>query len=71
MTTVVRTMPRPTAPKTSKRPGREVSNRKYARPVMRILDRNTRKVVGWMYEWNTGARVPMWKAGVCEDVIYD
>jgi hypothetical protein len=51
--------------------GREVNKRRHARPIKRILDRNTRKVVGWLYEWNTGALVPMWKSEVYDDIIYD
>ena len=27
--------------------------------------------MGWLYEWNTGALVQMWKAEVCEDIIYE
>ncbi len=42
-----------------------------AKPIKRILDRNTRKVIGWLYEWNTGELLPMWKSGVYKDVIYE
>ncbi|SFO26283.1 hypothetical protein SAMN04487859_12157 [Roseovarius lutimaris] len=45
--------------------------RLYAKPIKRILDRKTRTVVGWLYEWNTGAQVPMWKDGKKTDVIYE
>ena len=45
--------------------------REEARPVHRILDRETRQLVGWLYEWNTGERMAMWKAGKREDVVYD
>lgn len=40
--------------------------------VARILDANTRDIVGYLYEWNTGARTPKWKDDIVrEDVIYD
>lgn len=42
-----------------------------AEPIKRILDRATREVVGWLYEWNTGSQVPMWKNGRKTDVIYE
>lgn len=45
--------------------------RLHATPIKRILDRNSREVVGWLYEWNTGAQVPMWKDGRKSDVIYE
>ena len=35
-----------------------------------ILDRKSLEVVGWLYEWNTGERVPRWKDGKCTDVIF-
>ena len=42
-----------------------------AEPVKRILDRKTRVVVGWLYKWNTGKFMPMWKDGKRADVIYE
>lgn len=40
--------------------------------VARILDAKTRDIVGYLYEWNTGARIPKWKDDIVrEDVIYD
>lgn len=44
--------------------------RLHARAIGRILDRKTGEVVGWLYEWNTGERVPRWKSGPRKDVIY-
>jgi hypothetical protein len=44
---------------------------RHAHPVKRILDRKSRNIVGWLYEWNTGQIAPMWKDKPCEDVIYD
>lgn len=35
-----------------------------------ILDRQSLEVVGWLYEWNTGERVPRWKDGKCTDVVF-
>ena len=45
--------------------------RLHARPVKRILDRESGDVVGWLYEWNTGELVPRWKDGARSDVVYD
>jgi hypothetical protein len=44
---------------------------RHAHPIKRILDRKSRNIVGWLYEWNTGQIAPMWKDKPCEDVIYD
>ena len=48
-----------------------VEKRLSARAIKRILDRQSREVVGWLYEWNTGEQVPMWKNAHREDVIYE
>lgn len=32
-----------------------------AQMIGSIRDPQTQEVVGWMYEWNTGERVPRWK----------
>lgn len=45
--------------------------RLHATPIKRILDRHSREVVGWLYVWNTGAQVPMWKDRRKNDVIYE
>jgi len=45
--------------------------RVHAHAVNRILDRETGELVGWLYEWNTGERVPRWKAGAKSDIVYD
>lgn len=40
--------------------------------VARILDAQTRALVGHLYEWNTGQIEPKWKDDIeREDVIYD
>lgn len=40
--------------------------------VARILDAQTRAVVGHLYEWNIGQIEPKWKDDIeREDVIYD
>ncbi len=44
---------------------------RHAHPIKRILDRNSRNIVGWLYEWNTGQIATMWKDKPCKDVIYD
>lgn len=44
--------------------------RLHARAIGRILDRETGELVGWLYEWNTGERVPRWRRGPRKDVIY-
>jgi hypothetical protein len=48
-----------------------VKTRLEAKPIKRILDRQSREVVGWLYEWDTGEFVPMWKRGQHEDVVYE
>jgi hypothetical protein len=45
--------------------------RQEAHAIARILDRKTRVVVGWLYQWNTGERTPKWKKGAQTDVIYE
>ncbi len=42
-----------------------------AHAVKRILDKETGEVVGWLYQWNTGALVPRWKDGPKTDVVYE
>ena len=54
-----------------KRPVRNEAKRLHARAINRILDKETGELVGWLYEWNTGERVPRWKANAVADVIYD
>lgn len=44
---------------------------RHAHAIKRILDRENREVVGWLYEWNTGQIAPMWKDKPCKDVIYE
>jgi len=41
-----------------------------AKPKKRILDAKTHELVGWLYQWNTGTLVPMWKDGRKRNVIY-
>lgn len=48
-----------------------VKNRLEARVIKRIFDRQSRDVVGWLYEWNTGEWEPMWKNGKCDDIVYE
>lgn len=42
-----------------------------AKAVKRILDAETREIVGWLYEWNDGTQMPRWKNGPVQDVIYE
>lgn len=42
-----------------------------AKAIRRILDAKTRKVVGWLYQWNTGTLAPRWKDGPVADVVYE
>ena len=42
-----------------------------AYPIDRILDRETREVVGWLYRWDNDDLVPMWKDGPKTNVIYE
>ena len=53
------------------RPAGKEQKRLQARAVKRILDRQTGKLVGWLYEWNTGELVPRWNAKAQTDVVYD
>ncbi len=71
MTTAVRTLSKPIQSVVSKPLGHKVGKRWDAKPIRRILDRKTLEVVGWLYEWNTGELLPMWKSGACNDFIYD
>jgi len=41
-----------------------------AHAIRRVLDRKSHKIVGWLYEWNTGQIAVLWKDRPCEDVIY-
>ena len=66
-----RTLSEPTGPILAKEPGHRAGKRRDAKPIKRILDRKTLEVVGWLYEWNTGELLPMWKSGACKDFIYD
>jgi len=74
MTTAVKTLAKPTGPvvpHVRKTTRKEASRRTHAKPIKFIRDINTREVVGWLYQWNTGALVPMWKDGQRTGVIYD
>ena len=51
--------------------GHRADKRIDAKPIKRILDRKTLEVVGWLYEWNTGELLPMWKSEAHKDFIYD
>lgn len=53
--------------------GAQQENRKVeGKAVARILDAQTRALVGHLYEWNTGQIEPKWKDDIeREDVIYD
>ena len=48
-----------------------VEKRLTARAIKRILDRQSRELVGWLYEWNTGEQEPMWKDQRYQDIIYE
>ena len=48
----------------------EAKMRLEARPIASILDQQTQEVVGWLYEWNTGERVPKWKDGKRADFTF-
>lgn len=47
------------------------ARREQAHAIQRVLDRETREIVGWLYEWNTGQLTIMWKDGRRDDVIYE
>lgn len=46
-------------------------DRKEARAIQRVLDGKSRKVVGWLYRWNTGHLAVLWKGERRDDVIYE
>ena len=50
---------------------KEANQRRHAEPIKVIRDKNTLDVVGWLYKWNTGALVPMWKDGKCTNVFFE
>ena len=43
----------------------------HATPIKRVLDADTRQVVGWLYRWNTGHLSVMWKGERCENFVYE
>ena len=45
--------------------------RQEARAIARVRDRDTREVVGYLYEWNTGQLNVMWKGEVRANVVYE
>ena len=47
------------------------SRRSEAQPIKKIIDQETGAHVGWLYEWNTGERVPRWKGKAHKDIAYD
>jgi hypothetical protein len=42
-----------------------------ARLIGRVLDRETRELVGWLLKWNTGELGHLWKDDIYEDVDYE
>jgi hypothetical protein len=40
-------------------------------PILRILCRNSDKVVGYLYHFNNGELLPMWLSGPATDVRYE
>ena len=74
MGTVLRTLTNPTGPiaqNARKTTRQEANQRRHAEPIKIIRDKDTLDVVGWLYKWNTGALVPMWKDGKCANVIFE
>lgn len=47
------------------------TTRLHAEAIKRILDPDTGEIVGWLYQWNTGAVCPRWKSEPREHVIYE
>ncbi len=48
-----------------------LSQREQACPIKRVLDADSRQVVGWLYQWNTGQLALMWKDERCKNVVYE
>lgn len=42
-----------------------------AMAIKRILDAETREIVGWLFEWNNGVQAPFWKNGPKANIIYE
>lgn len=40
-------------------------------PILRIICRNSDKLVGYLYRFNNGELLPMWLAGPVNDVRYE
>lgn len=45
--------------------------REQARAIKRVRDRDTREIVGYLYEWNTGQLNVMWTGDVRTNVVYE
>lgn len=42
-----------------------------AEAIGRVRDAESRKVVGWLYRWDTGHMAVMWMGERCGNVVYD
>lgn len=51
-------------------PSQSAETKLFASPVLRILSHDTGDTVGFLYEWNNGARQPMWLNGRVRNVDY-
>lgn len=49
----------------------ESEERKTATAIKRVLDRKTRKVVGWLYQWNSGHMAVLWNDKRYDDIVYE
>lgn len=47
-----------------------IGERLEAKPIACIVDQRTKEIVGWLYVWNTGQRVPRWIRKPRKDVFY-
>lgn len=67
----LRRVPPPSRGGTSNQLFRQETKRLHAQAVKRILDPETRELVGWLYQWNTGELSTRWKSKPCKHVVYD
>lgn len=44
--------------------------RKHAEPVKRVIDTQSKQLVGWLYQWNTGHFAVLWLGEKRTDVEY-
>ncbi|MEM6410634.1 MAG: hypothetical protein AAF683_03765 [Pseudomonadota bacterium] len=67
----IRRAPRPNKSGATNKTTSKGAERLQARAIKRIRDSETGELVGWLYQWNTGAHSLRWKSEPRKKVIYD